>query len=75
MKIFTKKVGPLGDRFVTGRTALSPTAEHAQPVPTGPLFSRGVAVSVLPPDYQRRLLAGEQISATEFSSLDISVVR
>jgi len=79
MKVFSVKVGPGGERLVTGSTApTSPT--QGKCVPATPdkemsPYSSGLAVSVLPLEYQRRLMQGGRISLEEFSSFDLNVVR
>jgi hypothetical protein len=79
MKIFSVKAGPLGERLVTGSTAaslpLGTNAPLGAPLGGGSPFSSGLAVSVLPMEYQRRLLSGGQISVEEFSTLNLSVVK
>jgi len=80
MKVFSVKVGPAGERLVTGSTApTSPTKGNvcvpATSVEETSPYSSGVAVSVLPLAYQKRLMQGGQISLEEFRSFDLNVVR
>jgi len=69
MKIFSVKVGPSGPTVLTGSTL-----PNIEGLAGKPHFASGVAVSVLPSDYQRRLQNGEQISAQEFNALNVSIV-
>jgi len=75
MKIFSVKVGPLGERLVTGSTAPISRIDTNAPLGAVNPFSSGLAVSVLPMEYQRRVMKGGQISVEEFSTLDLSVVK
>ena len=90
MKIFSVQSGPLGQRLVTGSTAASSPIAAGSPVGTGSLlganaplstpggggtaFSSGLAVSVLPMEYQKRLLGGGRISVEELSSGSFGIV-
>jgi len=80
MKVFSVKVGPAGERLVTGSTAPTSPTQGNVCVPATPdeatsPYSSGLAVSVLPLAYQKRLMQGGQISLEEFRSFDLNVVR
>lgn len=67
MKIFSTQVTKEGSRIVSGSTLVNGVHED---VP----FGQGIAISMLPADYQARLLRGEAISVEDLKSLNLGFV-
>lgn len=78
MKIFSLQVDPHGERLVTGSTSIAAPprgADAAISAAAAGVLSSGAAVSVLPQEYQQRLLDGGTISIEEMGAIDIDVVK
>lgn len=63
MKIMTVRTGLTGQRVVTGSTSVVAT----RPMPAH--APQGVAVSMVPAPYQKRLENGEQLSAQDLDAI------
>lgn len=81
MKVFSLQIGPSGERLVTGSTAAASSSfntgsafEQEQAVGAG-AFSSGIAVSVLPNEYQKRLMEGDSIKSEELDAFFLDVVK
>jgi hypothetical protein len=68
MKIYSVNVSPQGSRIVTGSTSVKDSSGDVR-------LGTGVAVSILPEPYQKRLQSGEKISIAELNDLNLEFLK